>query len=213
MGILASKESKDLIEACRANNIEAAIAALDSNKANINIRSQGETPLLISCKHFKGCKLGEELVRRGANVNALYTDKKASVSYSTLSYCIKPDKLPLAKALVEKGCSCVGWDTDLRCTLFHKAIQEGFEELALLMIEKDPKCRGEAGYTNKYDGKIPLLAAVDKNYIRLVKILLTIEGTPLDYKDNSGKTALSIATENGYTEIVRMLRNAGATPI
>lgn len=181
MGLIASKESKNLIKACKENDFEAAINALDSNKANINIRIKGETPLLIACKHWKGCRLGEELVRRGANVNALYKDPKSSITYSTLSYCIKPDKLPLAKALVESGCSCVGWDLDLRCTLLHKAIQEGFEELALLMLEKDPNCRGEAGYANKYDGEIPLLAAIDKNYVRLVQVLLTIEGTPFHW--------------------------------
>ena len=211
MGLFASKESKNLIDACKRNDFEAAINALNSNRANINLRYNGETPLLISCKHFKGCKLGEELVRRGADVNVLYSDKSSTISHSTLSYCIKPDKLPLAKALVEKGCSCVGWDFDLRCTLLHKAIQEGFEDLAMLMLEKDPACRGEAGYANKYDGKLPLLAAVDKNYIELVKILLTIEGTPLDHKDSYGRTAMSIATENGSTEIIRILRNAGAS--
>jgi ankyrin repeat protein len=209
MGLFASKESKNLIKACKENDFEAAMNARDSNKANINIRIKGETPLLLACKHWKGCKLGEELVRRGADVPVVYKDKSA-ISHSTLSYCIKPEKIPLAKALVEKGCSCVGWDLDLRCTLLHKAIQEGFEELALLMLEKDPNCRGEAGYANKFDGKIPLLAAVDKNYIRIVRVLLTVEGTPLEYKDSNGRTAISIATENGSTEIISMLRNAGA---
>jgi ankyrin repeat protein len=211
MGLFTSKESMDLIKACRANDYEAAIASLDSNKANINVIIKGESPLLISCKHFKGCTLGEELIRRGADVNIPFKEKGSSISFSPLSYCIKPDKLPLAMALVENNCSCVGWDYDLRCTLLHKAIQEGFEELALLMLNKDPACRGEAGYANKYDGKIALLAAVDKNYVRLVKLLLTIEGTPMNYKDSYGRTALSIATENGSTEILRMLRNAGAS--
>jgi ankyrin repeat protein len=67
------------------------------------------------------------------------------------------------------------------------------------------------------DGKTALILAADNGCVDLVQSILRVRGVKLDLKDNNGSTALDYAlteaqTEVGgrYTDIVKMLRKAGA---
>ena len=61
----------------------------------------------------------------------------------------------------------------------------------------------------KYHRESPLMLAVDKANIDLIHILLKV-GANVNYKDVSHNTALKIAQNKEYTEIVELLKQAGA---
>ena len=135
-----------------------------------------------------------------------------------MAFCISKNKLELASSILEAGSPAVGWKYNYfvsEQTLLHCAIQEGFEELAILMVEKHPECLKQMDFVSNITGKSPLIEAVDKGFSKLLKVLLqTIEldAAVINYKNpkSSKNSALSIATEDNNREIINLLLKAGA---
>ena len=60
------------------------------------------------------------------------------------------------------------------------------------------------------DGWSALMNGAFDGHLDVVKLLLGAEGINVNQAKNDGKTALSIAKQEGYTEIVQLLTDAGA---
>lgn len=69
--------------------------------------------------------------------------------------------------------------------------------------------KGAEVNTRDKEGATPLISAVISNNIKTIQALLT-KGTDVNAKMNNGWTALNIATQNKRSDIVKLLKDAGA---
>ena len=63
--------------------------------------------------------------------------------------------------------------------------------------------------TKKYDGKYPLIVALDKNNLEVAKILIN-KGADINIKDSDGNTPLMLSLKKRYYNIAKMLILKGA---
>lgn len=72
-------------------------------------------------------------------------------------------------------------------------------------------CAGADTNVRDREGKTALMYAVKDSYNQQKVRLLIEAGADVTAKDNNGNTALSLAKQSGYTKIVQLLLDAGAT--
>jgi ankyrin repeat protein len=93
------------------------------------------------------------------------------------------------------------------------ASQMGHEAVVELLVEKEnPDAIIAAGADvnmGAYDGRTPLMYAVQTGYKKGVEILLGAQGIDIHIKDAGGETAMSLAGSNECAELVDLLRAAG----
>lgn len=96
--------------------------------------------------------------------------------------------------------------TEANADALAEALRKGNLELAkaMLVLEVDPNARGPEGET-------PLILAAGGDASHLVPLLLE-KGADMGAVDESGKTALAHAIENGNLDAVVRLLDAGASP-
>jgi len=202
----------------RAGDLEALKSALDDSTCNINSLSKGNTALMEACQHHNRVPHALELIKCGADVKIIAKSDDPKQEILPLAFCISKNKIEVATALLQAGSPATGWKLCSgipEITLLHFAIQEGFEDLAILMIDSDENCLKGMSFQSFITGKNPLIEAVDKRFSKLVNKLL--QSTPekwldVNYKNpkSYNQSALSIATEDNNTEIMKMLKIAGA---
>jgi ankyrin repeat protein len=92
-------------------------------------------------------------------------------------------------------------------TLLHKAVKGGDTEIIkeVLSMDIDPNITNSKGIT-------PLALAVEKGQLNTVKLLLKKKADP-NVKSTNGGTLLTFSYSNGYSEISKELRKAGAKQI
>ncbi|KAF5401189.1 hypothetical protein PHET_05455 [Paragonimus heterotremus] len=93
-------------------------------------------------------------------------------------------------------------------TPLHLAALEGFPDLVQLLSQQFPA----VGYAKNDMGRSPLLCAASKNRVGCVKVLLERREPDINGVDKSELTALFLACQRGYTELVRLLLKNGADP-
>ena len=59
------------------------------------------------------------------------------------------------------------------------------------------------------NGFTPLLAALNQGYAGAAKLLINV-GADVNARTKSGETALMLARQKGYTDVVEILQKAGA---
>lgn len=130
----------------------------------------------------------------GANFNKIDDSGKTA-----LSYCAQNGNLDAAMILVALGAD-VNWADNNKNTPLHLAAASKNKELLkyLLSFGVDINCQNEKGET-------PLFIAVLNKNKDMAEIFIQFNAK--DLKNNEGKTAFDIASENGMADEVRLIFN------
>jgi len=191
--------------------------------------SKGCDVSLYTAAYIGDLQRVEKFIDDGADVDA-----KDQKDQTALHYAAKAGQIAVAKLLIANGADVnvnAGEWTPLqeaayyskemvelllakganintgKWTALHSALDaERFDIVELLLAKgADANIRDDKGRTPLHIAA--WYAAVSKPTI--VELLLS-KGADINLKDNNDKTALSYAIENGYTEIVELLRKHGA---
>lgn len=159
----------------------------------------GSTPLHI-CAKYGAIKCADFLLRLGNNDNVLVNELD-QVGFSPLYYAILQQDERMIELLVKNGaklsavfkpseigmhlCNCVKNNQVDRLKAWHKAEAD--------LDQAD------------YDGRTPILLAVNYNSADCVRYLLESGRIDISWLDNRGLTPLQIAKQRGFDSIVQLL--------
>jgi uncharacterized protein len=144
-------------------------------------------------------KLAEKYLNKGADVNVTYTSEKAGLSYGETALIIAASagNQAMVKMLLKRGADPNKTNEGYSAIIY--ASGSGYTAVVKLLIE------GGANINHIHlDGTTPLINAVLKEHIELVKLLLD-KGADPEIKDFGGKTALEYAKSS---EMKELLENA-----
>ena len=181
---------------------------LISAGADINHKSKmtGYTPLMTAL-NGSNKDIAWFLIRQGADINIRANDGTTAL---ILACGVSPE---IAKLMLDRGAD-IHAVTDRGMGVFTQCINVGLRrETVTYEFAKYLLSRGaaidEANATSYYGGFTPLFWAVESANEELVRFLVE-NGANVNATSNKGKTPLSIATEAGYTNIIEILKAAGA---
>lgn len=109
------------------------------------------------------------------------------------------------QALLAKGADINAKDKDGWTALIHAAAEGQIDTVKALLA------KGADVNVKANDGRTALMHAVSRGHITAVRTLLT-KGADVNARDKAGKTALSLAETFNLTEILKLLKKAGAKP-
>jgi ankyrin repeat protein len=120
-----------------------------------------------------------------------------------LERAVRTGKIDLVRVLVDAGANLPNWLICLAAG-FIAAVEMDNREIVILLLSKG------ADPSKSFSEDVPLISAVLRNNIDLVKLLLS-EGAFVDpICCGSSRTPLILASYYGWLETVKMLVNAGA---
>ena len=112
------------------------------------------------------------------------------------------------------GGSVVNARTRAGLTALSVAVIRGYEDIALLLIEKGASldARDRSGdRENQHPGNSPVHYAAIYGRTRVLEAMLD-RGVSPNLRDRNGRTLLMLAVENGHRDTARMLLRRGADP-
>ena len=196
--ILSYHDDNPLFISIYERNLEVLNILLQNNNINIHLKnSKGHNALHVAIYYgfFDAIKL---LINSGIDINSkdnngniplLMTYDHDIIMY-LLKYSINID-------INMK-------DNDNKNILFH-TIQYNYYDIVEEILSRDI----DINATNNYENTA-LITAVYMNSINIVKILLNVTNIDLNIKNIFGLSALDIALQRDKTEIIVLLKNAGA---
>lgn len=186
----------------------AMMKVLISAGADINHpdKRTGYTPLM-NALNSNNKDVAGFLIRQGADFKIKANDGATAL---ILACGVSPE---LAKLFLEKGADIHaitdrGMGVFTQCTMVGLQREAVTYEFAEFLLSKGADI-DEANTTEYYGGYTPLFWAVQYNNEELVRFLVK-NGANVNAASNKGKTPLSIATEAGNTNIIEILKAAGA---
>ncbi len=191
---------EQLLQAAKDGNAQAAQTSL-SGGADVNAKSRnGDAGLLIAAEngHTAIVKL---LLERGADVNAKKTN-----GVTPLLRASQNGFTEVVKLLVEGGAD-VDAKTTNGITALHMASQNGHTDVAKLLLAKGPDVNAKTT-----EGVTALFIATQQGCTDIVKLLLDAKAD-INVKVTinwTEYTPLSKAQEQGHTQIIQLLKEAGA---
>ena len=199
-----------LVEACYYRNVQAVEVLLD-NGADPNFFMNWLSPLEAAYWNGPSGQTDEQslmiiqlLVEAGADVNAHAGEEPAIAQLS--SWIAAGNNNPYVEELVlyllDNGAS----DRDeWGGTVLHDAVRGGNAELVRRLLEKYDYDVNDTGF----QGKTPLILAVsylDRSAtVEMIETLIEF-GADMSMTDDFGKTALDYTVENGYAELIDLLK-------
>jgi ankyrin repeat protein len=113
----------------------------------------------------------------------------------------------IAKLLLEHGANVNAPDVDGNTALMNAA-SFGYLNLVRLFVEHGANVNVAATVAG-YTGYTALIYASERGHVNAVRYFIE-HGANVNAKKKNGDTALSLAENNGHTEVARILREAGA---
>lgn len=198
-----------LFKAARDGQLKVAAFLLD-NKADIESRNGGYTPLMIAAE--RGNKeMVDLLLNRGADANAAGranfnpAGANSHGGFTALHIAANFGYRAVAEALLAQGARVIA-KTDMGLSPLHLAASGGFKSVAELLLAKgaDPNAKDEQGVT-------PLMKAATAGNRAIVEWLLANKAE-VNGKANNGWTALHSAIERADNETAKLLLENQADP-
>jgi len=188
---------------------------LISKGADVDAKDKrgGETPLFYAGD--AGWKnVVELLVAKGADINA-----KGAGRSSALTSAIWLGRVDVAELLIAKGADVNARD-DWGYIPLHPAARNGLVKIVEMLISKGSDVNAKTGWDETplhsatlgkaLPCEMVMYPATRDGKTRVVKILIA-NGANVNARDKKyGQTPLQLSQENGYTEIVELLRKHGA---
>lgn len=145
----------------------------------------------------------KDLVSRGANVNMRHG------GWTILMFAAREDHPEVAKILLDNGAdvNATGeergeWSGATALTI---AAEKGHTDIVKVLLARGANVNAQ----NNHGSNTALMYAAEFDYPDVVKVLLA-SGANVTPKDKDGETALMTAKRRGRTEIMQLLKDAGA---
>lgn len=195
--IVASDGFTALNTALKTNNPKVFISLLENNKK----RREKHTASLKLFNAVKERKLNKakDLISKGCDLN-----KRALNGMNPLLQASLQGDAEIVEALLNKGADISIKDYAMRATPAHKAGYIGHPEVMKLLIKYGVDINAQG----PYNGYTALHDAIWHRHSETAKILIEA-GARLDLKTHNGKTPTELASELGFYEIEKMIREKG----
>ena len=142
----------------------------------------------------------ERLVANGVDI-----DEPGRNAETPLMAAALAGKVAIAELLIGRGADVMARNTG-GFTSLHAAAYSGSEAIARLLLEHGAVLEDKANIS----GDTPLLLAAEENHVEVAELLIA-RGADLSIPDRDGFTPLSQAWAKKRTEMVRFLKQHGAT--
>ena len=195
----------DALKAAAAGDV-AAITALASKGADLNLRDpRGLTPLMVAA-HLRHYDAVRALLSAGADINAFDDDR-----YDVITIAAVADDAEMIR-IAEAG----GGDPKLVTSRYDgtaliAAAHLGHDEVVRTLI----KSGAPLDHVNNLNWTALIEAIVlgdgGPRHVATLEALVTT-GADVNIADGSGVSPLSLAQRRGYTEMIDILISAGARP-
>ena len=221
--VFADEVNESFSAAVQAGNVKAA-ADIFAKGADINFVDE-DWPLFVTAVTSNDVKMAEFFIKNGVNLELRGPDGKTA-----LLHAISLKNTQLVSMLITAGADLKAEDSNSKDALMYAA-EANNAELMNRLLKKgfDPKRQSKVGKTaldyaidaraqetyrilSKLNTQpMDFINAVEKGDATSVKTLIA-EGADVKTKDKNGKAAIVIATEKGYTEVLKLILENGADP-
>ena len=221
--VFAEDVNESFAAAVQAGNVKV-VADLFAKGADINFVDE-DWPLFVTAVTSNDIKMVEFFIKNGVNLELKGPDGKTA-----LLHAISLKNAQLVSMLLSAGADLKAEDSNSKDALMYAA-EANNAELMNRLLKKgfDPKRHSKVGKTaldyaidaraqetyrilSKLNTQpMDFINAVDKGDAASVKTLIA-EGADVRTKDKNGKAAIVIATEKGYSEVLKLLLENGADP-
>jgi ankyrin repeat protein len=191
----------------RIRNFDNAeeIAVLLNAGANPNVNDPTWGTPLSNAALICSSEVIKVLLKAGAKVNEVDSVKQTALGYSSLQNFSTDNCIETAEILLQSGASIKG-----DCEVILRASMASVKSTkAPKLVEKLIAAGGDVNCTDERTGATPLINASAEGNAAIVKMLLS-KGADPNIKMMDGSTALKIAQEGDYQEIVKLLSTGGA---
>jgi ankyrin repeat protein len=194
------------LHAAAAKGDVAAVKRLVSTGADLNAQDRhGRTPLMVAA-HLRRHEAARALIKAGTNVNAL--DKE---HYDMLTIAAVANDLEMVKLAIASGADAGLVTSPYQGTALIASAHLGHVEVvrALIAAKAPLDHVNNLGWTALIEAIV--LGDGGPRHVAIVRALVKA-GASVNLPDSGGTTPLGLARRRGYTEIVRILEQAGARP-
>ena len=161
---------------------------------------------LIEAIENGNLKAARNALRNGADANA--KDHRDPLHNRKLLMIVAAEgKENFAKLLVEYGADVNAKNTHGDTALM-EAASFGHLNVVKFLVEHGANVNA-ATILGMYAGSTALIYASERGHVNIVKYLIK-HGANINAKKKNGDTALSLAENNGHTEVARILQESGA---
>jgi 26S proteasome non-ATPase regulatory subunit 10 len=166
-------------------------------------------PLRFTIQNIKAClyqnkHIVQRLIGMKADMECVYSDDM--YCYDALYMAVDKGNAELVKLFLSLGANAnVAYNEDGLCPLVMSCNMNSYP-VTCLLLQYGAKANGLGNLGGDYI-TYPLMVAVDKNNINMVKVLLKY-GAKTKVKDRSGMSPLSIARRHKNVEMIKLLEKS-----
>ena len=182
-----------LMIAAERGHIETVKLLLDRG-ADINSRNNAGKTALMTATLSGFTEMVKLLLDRGADINS-----RNNVGETALMMAAKNGHLETIKLLLDKGADINSRNNVVGETALMMAAKNGHLETVKLLLDRG----ADVNSRNNVVGETALMMAAKNGHLETVKLLLD-RGADVNIQNTHGRTALDIATQRRYKEIIKL---------